>query len=461
MLCDTLKIQKEYFAKNNNTSLKYRIQLLDNLRNMVKENEKKIVKAIQEDFTHRSESETYIAEIIPSLNGIKYIKKNLKKWMEISQRDVEIFMRPAQAKVIYQPLGNIGIIVPWNYPLFLALGPLSYALCAGNTAMIKMSEHTPHFSSLFQDLISSYFDPEIVAVINGNNFVAQEFSSLPFDHILFTGSTPVGKKVMESASKNLTPVTLELGGKSPTVIDKDYNLKEAVERICFGKSFNAGQTCISPDYVFVHENQIKDFIQKYRETFNTFFPDYENNKDYTAIINNSQKERLMNYLEDARKKGAEVHEMVENVNNSNEKMPPYLLTGVLDNMLVQQEEIFGPILPIISYKEVDEVKDFISNRERPLAIYLFSNDKKLQHYFENFSHSGGLCVNDTLMHVAVDDMPFGGIGHSGMGHYHGHEGFLTFSKAKGVFKKNITLTSKVLNPPYSPLLIKLLYKILT
>lgn len=461
MLEETLKRQQIYFSKNNHTTFEQRIKQLNRIRRMIKNNEKAIIESIQTDFRNRSEEETYIAEIIPSLHGIKYIKKNLKKWMKTSQRDIEFFMQPAQAKVIYQPLGTVGIMVPWNYPLFLAIGPLIYAIAAGNTAMIKMSEFTPHFSALFKQLVSEYFDSDYICVVNGDHTVAQEFSSLPFDHLLFTGSTAIGKKVMKSAADNLTPVTLELGGKSPTVIDKDYNLQDAIERICFGKSFNAGQTCISPDYVLIHESQVDEFIKRYKKTFNEFFPDYSNNENYTAIINDLQRKRLGKYLEDAKSKGANVYPMVDVIDDRSPKMPLHILTQTTDEMLVRKEEIFGPILPLVTYQTISEAKEFIESHHRPLAIYLFSNNKELETEYEHFSHSGGLCINDTLMHVAVDDIPFGGIGHSGMGHYHGYEGFLTFSKAKGVFKKHFTISSKVLNPPYNSKLVKVLYKILT
>lgn len=265
---------------------------------------------------------------------------------------------------------------------------------------------------------------------------------------------------MASASQNLTPLTLELGGKSPALIAPEYNLKEAANRICFGKSFNAGQTCISPDYVLLEKETTNSFIRHYKDAFNSFFPDYENNQDYTALINDRQHQRMQHLINDALQKGATVH-CISHDETERFKMAPRIITDVKDNMLIAQEEIFGPILPIITYENLGEAQQHIQKGSRPLALYLFSNKKTTQRHFENFSHSGGLCINDTLMHIAVDDMPFGGVGDSGMGHYHGHEGFLNFSKSKSVFYKSHTGTSKLLNPPYNPILIRILYRLLT
>ena len=460
MIKDIFELQKENFKNNNNVSIEERNNRLDKLSDLIKDNKEEIVAAIKKDFGNRSEDETYIAEIIPSLNGIRYIKKNLKKWMKPSRRDVEMFMQPAEAKVVFQPLGVVGIMVPWNYPLMLAVVPMSYALSAGNNVLVKMSEYTPEFSNLFERLISEYFKDDVVSVINGDSKVAEEFSKLPFDHLLFTGSTAIGKKVMENSAKNLTPVTLELGGKSPAIIAPDFDVSVAVDRICFGKSFNSGQTCISPDYVLVHEDKVDEFVEKYKETFNRFFPEYEKNDDYTSIINEIQMKRLENYIQDAKDKGADVIPMVDNIDKNSKKMPPYLVLNTNNKMLVGKEEIFGPILPILTYKDMREVKELVEANDKPLAIYLFTNDKKCQREYENNTLSGGLCINDTLSHIVVDDIPFGGVGNSGMGHYHGHEGFLTFSKSKGVFKKSSPFVSKVLNPPYNSLLIRVLNKIL-
>ena len=391
-----------------------------------------------------------LAEFMSSLNDIAYCSKNLKKWMKPSRRHVPLQLQPASAKVIYQPLGVVGIIVPWNYPLFLAIGPLASALAAGNRCMLKLSEFTPETSRVTARIIAETFPDNLITVVNGEADVAAAFSKLPFDHLLFTGSTAVGKHVMRAAADNLTPVTLELGGKSPVIVDNDFSLEEAAERICYGKSLNAGQTCVAPDYILVDKSRLQPFVDAYFKAFRSLYPTVSGNSDYSAIINDRQHQRLLSLIQDAKQKGAEVVTLDdETITDGTRRMPPHLILNTNDDMDVMQQEIFGPLLPVIAVDGLDEAIEFVRARPRPLALYYFGLSRERQEQVLNQTHSGGVCINETLMHVAIDDIPFGGVGPSGMGHYHGHEGFLTFSKAKSVFSKGRFNSAKLIFPPHT------------
>ena len=351
----------------------------------------------------------------------------------------------------------VGVIVRWNYPLFLSIGPLVGALAAGNRVMVKMSESTPATSQLIKELLAKVFPEDLVTVVLGEAEVGMAFSKLPFDHLLFTGATSIGKQVMRAAAENLTPVTLELGGKSPAIVSAEVPLADAAERIAFGKTLNAGQTCVAPDYVLVPKARVEGFVEAYRAAVLRFYPQLENNPDYTAIINERQQRRLSGYLEDAASKGATIVPLYAEAQGR--RMPHAVLLNVSDEMKVMQDEIFGPLLPVIPYDNLEDAFAFINQRPRPLALYYFGYDKREQQRVLEETHSGGVCLNDTLLHVAQDDMPFGGIGPSGMGHYHGHEGFLTFSKAKGVLVKQRLNAAKLIYPPYGTALQKLVYKL--
>lgn len=449
--------QREAFEANRMPSAEQRIMWLEALARLLRNEREALIQAISQDFSNRSADETLLAELMPSLHGIHYASKRIKKWMKPSRRSVGMQFMPASAKVIYQPLGVVGVIVPWNYPLFLAIGPLVGALAAGNRVMIKMSESTPATSQLVKDLLAKVFPEDLVSVVLGEADVGVAFSKLPFDHLLFTGATSIGKHVMRAAAENLTPVTLELGGKSPAIVSADVPLADAAERIAFGKTLNAGQTCVAPDYVLVPKERVEGFVEAYRAAVLRFYPQLENNPDYTAIINERQQMRLNGYLKDAESKGASVLPLYEQ--SQGRRMPFSLLLDVSDEMKIMQEEIFGPLLPIIPYATLDDAFAYINNRARPLALYYFGYDKREQQRVLHETHSGGVCLNDTLLHVAQDDMPFGGIGPSGMGHYHGHEGFLTFSKAKGVLIKQRFNAAKLIYPPYGTALQKLVYKL--
>ncbi|NVK23011.1 MAG: coniferyl aldehyde dehydrogenase [Kangiellaceae bacterium] len=440
---------KDSYQQQPFTDYKTRIALLDKLKKMILENEKKIIEAIYEDFSYRCDFETQIAEIYPSIKAIKHTKKELAKWMAPKKSSVSIWFKPATASIMYQPLGVVGIIVPWNYPLLLSIGPMIAAIAAGNRVMLKMSEFTDKFSHLFAELCTEYMPKDWVQVVNGGPEVGAALSSLPFDHILFTGSSRIGKLVMESASKNLTPVTLELGGKSPTIVDKDFPIETAAQRILFGKLINAGQTCLAPDHVFVHQDQVKDWIKSLKQAAKQFYPNWQK-QDLTAVSSDKQFERHQAMLLDAQEKGAQVEFLVDVTEQKSigRKMAPSVILQATEDMLVLQEEIFGPTLPILTYQTIDEVVTFINKRPRPLGLYLFSYDKKVTEKVMTETISGGVTLNDTILHVSQESLPFGGVGNSGMGHYHGIEGFKTFSKAKSIFKQSRFAITKLMYPPF-------------
>ncbi|CAM3606135.1 coniferyl aldehyde dehydrogenase [Parendozoicomonas haliclonae] len=451
--------QKRAFRSAPMPSREERIQNLQRLKTVLLDNQDAIIDAISEDFAGRSRDETLLGELMPIAQDINYTCKKLKKWMKPSKRHVGQHLQPAKAVVNYQPLGVVGIMVPWNYPVQLAVLPMVGALAAGNRVMVKMSEFTPKTAELFAKLMEDHFSEELISVVTGEVDVATEFSKLPFDHLLFTGSTQVGRIVMRAAAENLTPVTLELGGKSPAIISDDVDLTEAVERICFGKSFNAGQTCVAPDYILCPRSKQDAFIETYRKVFNTMYPKLNNNADYTSIVNERMHQRLQSLVTEAKEAGAGVHVIGESdINDGSRRMPLHIITDASDDLRVMQEEIFGPVMPVIPYDNLNEALDYVNDRPRPLALYLFSHEQDCQRRVLEQTHSGGVCVNETLLHVAVDDMPFGGVGPSGMGHYHGHEGFLTFSKAKGTLSKGKFNAAKFMYPPYGGALGKMIFK---
>ncbi|AVX91727.1 coniferyl aldehyde dehydrogenase [Pseudomonas sp. AO-1] len=449
--------QRAAYTANPMPPAAQRQQWLKALREMLSNERQALIDAISADFSHRSADETLLAELMPSLHGIHYASRHLKGWMKSSRRKVGMAFQPASAKVVYQPLGVVGIIVPWNYPLYLAIGPLVGALAAGNRVMLKLSESTPATGQLLKTLLGRIFPEDLVCVVLGEADIGVAFSRLRFDHLLFTGATSIGKHVMRAAAENLTPVTLELGGKSPAIVSGDVPLKDAAERIAFGKTLNAGQTCVAPDYVLVPQDRVGAFVEAYRQVVNNFYPTLADNPDYTAIINERQLTRLNSYVSDATSKGALLIPLFEQ--GQGRRMPHSLLLNVTDEMTVMQDEIFGPLLPIVPYQDLDQAFAYINQRPRPLALYYFGYDKREQNRVLHETHSGGVCLNDTLLHVAQDDMPFGGIGPSGMGHYHGHEGFLTFSKAKGVLIKQRFNAAKLIYPPYGKSIQKLIQKL--
>ena len=454
------KIQKESFLNEDASSLKDRINDLNVIKKALLKYQHQLSSAMNEDFGNRNHMESLFGDILPLINTINYQIKKLPFWMRPSRRKPGLLLSPAKVEIHYQPLGVIGIIVPWNFPVQLSIHPLITALSSGNRAMIKLSEFTPKTNTILQKLIDECFDKEKVMLVHGDSETAEYFTTLPFDHILFTGSTSIGKKVMKAAAENLTPVTLELGGKSPVIICDDIKIETAVERLILGKCLNAGQMCVSPDYIFCPNDQVDNFITTYKNKFKKMFGEVNNNNDYSSIINDKQFTRLINLIEDAKNKGAKIISCSdENFDLENRKMSTQLLTDVTDDMLVMQEEIFGPILTIMPYSDLNDVISYINDRPKPLALYIMSFNKKVQDFLIKKTQSGGICINETAWHVAIDDAPFGGIGASGMGQYHGKEGFLTFSKAKTVMTKGKFGSGKFIHPPYNNFLHKLLMKL--
>ncbi|RBH53518.1 MULTISPECIES: coniferyl aldehyde dehydrogenase [Pseudomonas] len=449
--------QRQAYAAHPMPPAEQRRQWLDSLRQLLSDERQALIDAISQDFGNRSADETLLGELMPSLHGIQHARRHLKGWMKPSRRRVGLAFQPASAKVVYQPLGVVGVIVPWNYPLFLSVGPLVGALAAGNRVMLKLSESTPATGLLLKELLGRVFPEDQVCVVLGEAEIGMAFSKLPFDHLLFTGATSIGRHVMRAAAENLTPVTLELGGKSPAIVSQDVPLKDAAERIAFGKTLNAGQTCVAPDYVLVPEDRVGAFVEAYRQAVRGFYPTLVDNPDYTSIINDRQLTRLNGYLSDATSKGALLIPLFDQ--GQGRRMGHSLLLNVSDEMTLMQDEIFGPLLPIVPYKGLDEAFAYINNRPRPLALYYFGYNKAEQQRVLDETHSGGVCLNDTLLHVPQEDLPFGGIGPSGMGHYHGHEGFLTFSKAKGVLTKQRFNAARLIYPPYGKSIQKLIQKL--
>ncbi|MCE0744787.1 coniferyl aldehyde dehydrogenase [Acetobacter sicerae] len=410
-----------------------------------------IVRALKTDFGQRSERESAIVELIPLVQSINYMIAHLGQWMKPERRHVSAYFQCGRAWVVRQPLGVVGIIAPWNYPVSLALVPLATAIAAGNRAMLKPSELTPATSAVISQIVQSVFPPEQVAVVTGDAEVGAAFSSLPFDHILFTGSTAVGKKVAAAAARNLTPVTLELGGKSPVVIEAGFSLQRAANRIAFGKLTNAGQTCISPDYVLIHEGEQEAFATAYQAAVKELHPGgYAGSPDYTAILNQHHYERLSGLVSDAEKHGARVIRMGSD-SAASHVLAPVLLLNVTPEMAVMQEEIFGPVLPVLTYRTLDDAIAFINARPRPLALYYFGEKCAERDRLLNRTISGNVTINGTLMHYVQDDLPFGGVGDSGIGAYHGKEGFMTLTHPRGIYKQGRFNAATLLQPPFGKL----------
>ena len=445
--------QRQAFAGNPTPPAAQRRQWLKSLREALLAEQAQLIEAIDHDFDGRSADETLLAELLPSIQGLRHAETHVQRWMRPSRRRVGLAFQPASAQVRYQPLGVVGIIVPWNYPLFLAIGPLTCALAAGNRVMLKLSEATPASAQALKQLLARVFPEDLVSVVLGEVEVGQAFARLPFDHLLFTGATSVGRQVMLAAAHNLTPVTLELGGKSPAIVSASVPLDSAAERIAFGK------TCVAPDYVLVPRERLQAFSDAYQLAVRRLYPHIADNPDYTAIINPRQLQRLQHLLDDARDQGAEVLDLYPGEPRQGRRLPPHLLLGVTDGMQVMQDEIFGPLLPLVPYDTLDQALAYINQRPRPLALYYFGYERTEQEHVLRHTHSGGVCLNDTLLHVAQDDLPFGGIGPSGMGHYHGHDGFLTFSKAKAVLAKQRLNAARLIYPPYGKALQRLVYKL--
>jgi coniferyl-aldehyde dehydrogenase len=355
---------------------------------------------------------------------------------------------PAKAEIHYQPLGVVGVVTPWNYPVYLSMGPLIAAMAAGNRVMIKMSEFTPHTNKAISEALAEGFSTDEVAIVEGEVDVSVAFTSLAFDHILFTGSGQVGKHVLHAAADNLVPVTLELGGKSPCILAEDYSAHRFVKNFLLSKTLNSGQTCVAPDTVYCHRSKVQEVINELKQQYSELFPSESRARDITSVINERQWQRLEHLVKDAEDKGATTIPLADGYDAERRIMPTTLVMDTSPDMEISQEEIFGPLLPIVAFDDIDDVIKDINAQPRPLALYLFSNNTDMQRKILYFTHSGGVCLNDAAFHVGVDDLPFGGVGPSGMGSYHADEGFKTFSHAKSVLIRGRINLTPLFGPPY-------------
>jgi coniferyl-aldehyde dehydrogenase len=450
LLAETLQRQRQAYLAHPVPSLDERKADLRALQRFVRDHKSAICDAISADYGHRSRHETLLAEVFPVVDGIDHVIRHLRRWMKPQRRSVDLrnFLG-ARNRVIPQPLGVVGVIVPWNFPLNLSLIPLTYIFAAGNRAMVKMSENSRHLAQLLIERMPAYFPPEKLQFFDETGGVGIEFSKLPFDHLLFTGSGATGRAVMAAAAQNLCPVTLELGGKAPAILCDDFPLRLAAERILFVKYLNAGQICTTVDHLWMPKARIAEFVEVAREIMPRRFPQLET-PDYTAIIDQRSFDRLLAALDDARERGATVVQLVPGpaFDPALRKIAPHIVLDAPADSVLWQREIFGPILPIRGYESLDEAVNAINAGPRPLAIYPFSNNTATVQSLLERVMSGGVSVNDALFHVGQHDLPFGGVGDSGMGHYHGEEGFHTFSKLRPVFYQAGFSTLKFIMPPY-------------
>ncbi|WP_226941319.1 coniferyl aldehyde dehydrogenase [Janthinobacterium violaceinigrum] len=449
----TLARQRAAYLAHPVPTLAERRRDLQTLQRFIRDHKEALCEAISADYGNRSRHETLLAEIFPAIDGIDHVLKHLKKWMRPQRRGVDWrnFLG-ARNRVIPQPLGVVGVIVPWNFPVNLSLVPLTYIFAAGNRAMVKMSENSRHLARLLIDRMPAYFPREKLQFFDETGGVGIAFSQLPFDHLLFTGSGQTGRAVMAAAAHNLCPVTLELGGKAPAIVCADFDLRTAAERILFVKFLNAGQICTSVDHAWLPEAGIAAFVEHARQIVPTRYPRLDT-PDYTSIIDEAAFERLLQALDEARARGAQVISLLPGPSHdrATRKIAPHIVLDAPEDCLLLTREIFGPILPLRGYANLDTVIDSINAGPRPLAIYPFSKQARTVQLLIDRVMSGGVSVNDALFHVGQHDLPFGGVGESGMGHYHGVEGFHTFSKLRPVFYQARFSTLKLLWPPYGKL----------
>jgi coniferyl-aldehyde dehydrogenase len=442
--------QRAAFLREGAPSLEQRRADLTKFRAAIIGHRKAIEDAINADFGHRSRYETAIMEVAGVAEGTKYLIRNLRKFMAPTRRHVALHMRPGKARVVYQPLGVVGVMSPWNYPVNLSLMPVATAIAAGNRVMLKPSEFTPVTNALLAKMLGEIFPEDQFAIVTGDAAVGAAFSALPFDHLVFTGSTAVGRSVMKAASDNLVPVTLELGGKSPSIVAKGH-LDQAAASIAYGKLLNAGQTCIAPDYALVHESEVDAFVKAYDRTVASFYADGPRSEHYTAIVNERHYARLQGLIDDARSKGAQIIDVGNRPGEASLRpntLAPTVVLGVTDDMRIAHEEIFGPVLPIFPYRDVEEAIAYVNARPRPLALYYFGADDEDRRKVLSRTTSGNVTINGTITHIAQDDLPFGGVGPSGMGAYHGIEGFRTLSHAKGIYEQGRWNLSNLLRAPF-------------
>ncbi|MDO9461545.1 MAG: coniferyl aldehyde dehydrogenase [Alphaproteobacteria bacterium] len=458
-----LERQKQAHIREGAPSAELRIDRINRAIGLVVDYKDEICSALSADFGHRSTDQSIMSDVLGCLGGLKDAKKHLRKWMRPEKRSTmfPFNLTGAKSRVEYQPLGTVGLITPWNFPMAMTFSPLAGIFSAGNRVMMKPSEYTPRTAELLARMFSNAYDENEVAVFAGGPDVGQAFSALPFDHLIFIGATEVGKHIMRAAADNLVPVTLELGGKSPTIIGKSSSMQMAADRIMNGKMLNAGQICLAPDYVFVPKADEDAFVTSAKRSVASMYPSLKDNPDYTSVINQRHHDRLQGYISDARSKGARVVE----INPADEdfsqqpahKIPPTLVLDVSEDMKIAQEEIFGPLLMVKTYTGIDEVIEYVNAHPRPLALYYFGEDQAEKQRVLDKTTSGGVAVNDVMMHVAQEDLPFGGVGASGMGAYHGHDGFKNFSHAKAIFEQGGRFDlGRFMRPPFTPRLRKIL-----
>ena len=449
MMRETLELQKKAFIKDGPPTYNQRADSLKRCIALIETHDDQIIEALNQDYKNRSHHEIRTSEIDQSIRNFAFTLKNLKKWMKPSKRSSSFGTDLMGAKTIMKPmpLGSVGVIAPWNFPVGMVFYPAASILAAGNKIMAKPSEFTPHTSQVMKDAVEKYFDKSEFAVFLGGPEVGSEFTSMPFDHLLYTGSNRIAKKVLANTADNLVPTTLELGGKSPTIISEDADLSLVAKRIMFVKTLNAGQICLSPDYVFLKRGLEDKFINELKNVFADFYPD-GNEDDYTSMVNDHHFNRMKSYIEDAKSKGAEVISLGDFDSEPKDTMTTKVLMNVDDSMQVMQDEIFGPLLPIMLYDELSEVVDYINAHDHPLGLYFFGNKKSEQDFVIDNTRSGGVTINDTMFHLMQSHLPFGGVGPSGYGYYFGYEGFLNFSNLRGIYyqtKSDAVLS--VMRPP--------------
>ncbi|MDE2011358.1 MAG: coniferyl aldehyde dehydrogenase [Alphaproteobacteria bacterium] len=450
-----LEAQRRAHLKAGPPSAEQRIEWLDRAIGLLFGHQDAIAEALREDFGHRSVDATLLTDVGGSIGPLKHARAHLRRWMVPEKRKVNpapLALFGTRARVEYQPKGVVGVISPWNFPVNLTFAPLAGIFAAGNRAMIKPSEFTPHTSELMARMFRTAFDETEVAVFTGGPEVGQAFSKLAFDHLLFTGATSIAYHVMRAAAENLVPLTLELGGKSPVIVGRSADLELAAKRVMFGKTLNAGQICLAPDYMLVPEERAGDFVAAAGKAVSAMFPTLKDNPDYTSVVNQRHYDRLMGYLDDARAKGAEIVELNPAKEDFTQqpfhKIPPTLVLNPSDDMKIMQDEIFGPLLPVKTYSKTEDALAYVNAHPRPLGLYYFGSDSAEEKTVLTRTTSGGVSVNDVVWHVSMEDLPFGGIGPAGMGAYHGIDGFKTFSHAKAVLRQTRMDITAMLRPPY-------------
>ncbi len=449
--------QKQAYNKTPYPGLAERKRDLKSLRRQIQRYQDAIAEALYEDFGGRSPAESKLIDALGPVLMIYHALRNVRKWMKPNKRWTELLFASNTIKVTYQPKGVVGVIGPWNFPIYATIGPLVMALAAGNRVMIKNSEFTPRSTAVLKQMLGEIFPQDQVAVFGEEVTDPNTFTSLPYDHIVFTGSPAVGKIIMRTAAQNLTPVTLELGGKSPAIVSRSSSLDDAAKRIVHGKALNSGQICVAPDFALVPRESVTEFTASLKAQFRKLYPTTQGNEHYTSILNERHFNRITGLIDEARNKGAEVTVCGES--GPGRQMPLHIVTGVNDDMKLMHEEIFGPVLPIVPYDTIEEAIKYIADRPRPLAEYIFGHDKSEREKILRQTHSGGVSINDWGWHAFNHDAPFGGVGNSGMGSYHGAEGFRELSHQKTVYKRHRFFPVGLFYPPYGTKIQDLVLKI--